>query len=423
MSGGPVTRRARRSIAHVLFARPSLLRPLPEFALEAARAVAAADPELELELLVLLPHPRLAALTDARRRARGAAPWPEGLADALDAVKPRPSLVHFPPMPGRSTEAAAAALATHLLARPAHRRPELIHGSFLDEGGFAATIAARVIGARSLVVAHGSDARAVSGSGSDRNRSDPAERSDAKPGGPRPPWDRHRSDRARRALRDADAVIAVSHELAGRLARLGRRAEVIPFTTPAARFPVWPRPGGPPRLLFVGRIERAKGVDLLLDAVARLDRPELAVDLLGPLRPDLDLDVELLRRGLVGRVRHLAERPNTELAACYAAATALVLPSRAEGLAAVLVEALCSGRPVVTTDVGGSRELVDDRVGAVVPPDDAAALAAALARVLDRAAAGDFEPEALRAHALPFTWDGGGPRLAALSRRVLEHGS
>ncbi|MEO6091288.1 MAG: glycosyltransferase, partial [Umezawaea sp.] len=65
----------------------------------------------------------------------------------------------------------------------------------------------------------------------------------------------------------------------------------------------------------------------------------------------------------------------------YTAADVVVLPSRAEGMALVPIEAMASGRPVVAFDVGGVRQSVGD-TGAVVPPGDTGALAAAIAHRL-----------------------------------------
>jgi glycosyltransferase involved in cell wall biosynthesis len=98
-------------------------------------------------------------------------------------------------------------------------------------------------------------------------------------------------------------------------------------------------------------------------------------------------------RGLVAELPAQArwdERLTTpEVADALDAATALVLPSRSEGLGRVVVEAFCRGRGVVGSRVGGIPDIVKDgRTGILVAPDDAAALADALGRVLsDRALA------------------------------------
>jgi glycosyltransferase involved in cell wall biosynthesis len=93
----------------------------------------------------------------------------------------------------------------------------------------------------------------------------------------------------------------------------------------------------------------------------------------------------------------------------YQAASLLVHPSRSEGLPCVLVEALLSGCPVIATDVGGISELVSAETGALVEPDNAEALAQAIARGLE----GQWSPESLRQRALPFSWQASGPALIA----------
>jgi glycosyltransferase involved in cell wall biosynthesis len=77
-------------------------------------------------------------------------------------------------------------------------------------------------------------------------------------------------------------------------------------------------------------------------------------------------------------------QPATRVAEWMAAADLVTLPSWSEGHPNVLVEALACGRPVVSCPVGGVPEVVDDACGVLVPPRDAAALAAGLRTVLAR---------------------------------------
>lgn len=132
-------------------------------------------------------------------------------------------------------------------------------------------------------------------------------------------------------------------------------------------------------LLFVGRLVPEKNLPLLLDALSRLppaQRPLLWLAGEGPERRRIEADVA--RLGLADGVRLLGERSDTRR--LMQAADLLVLPSREEGLSNVLLEAMGSGLPVIATAVGGSPELIDDRVtGRLLPSDDAAALASTIA--------------------------------------------
>ncbi len=388
----------RTPIAHVIFPRPNAERPVPEFAWAAARALADA-PDLDVTVYVPVPSALARRAHSAMRRARGAEGWPEGFEERLRALEPRPVLVPYLPLPRRSTEAAALALAAQLVRRARGGRPKVIQGSFLDEGGYAAAMVGKALGCPSIAVAHGTDVRVARGESPDGVG---------------------RRRRALEALRAADRVLAVSRELAQSLALLGTRAEVLPFTSRAADFPLAARRSGPPQLLFVGRVGRAKGVDLLLEAFSKLRKKDARLLLVGPMVGDLDVAAAAQQLGVGSRVEWLGEKPHAELPALYAGASCLALPSRAEGLPCVLVEALLSGRPVVATDVGGVAELVDDAVGRLVPPADVHLLAAALDQVLDAEREGRFDPRALRARALPFAWESAGPRLAALTRSLID---
>jgi glycosyltransferase involved in cell wall biosynthesis len=133
----------------------------------------------------------------------------------------------------------------------------------------------------------------------------------------------------------------------------------------------------------VGRLDRAKGFDDLLDAVAALatDRPHVAVALAGqgPLRAALEQRAS--RLGIASRVHFLGYRADVN--EVYAALDVFVLSSVCEALPYVLLEAMAAGLPVVATTVGGVPEVVAaGETGFLVPPQDPPALAAALRPLL-----------------------------------------
>ncbi len=137
--------------------------------------------------------------------------------------------------------------------------------------------------------------------------------------------------------------------------------------------------------LCSARLVPVKGVDLLIDAWSRLPAPApylwIAGD--GPERPALAAQVE--RLALTKTVRFLGWR--NDLPQLMAAADAFVLASRNEGMGRVFVEAMAAGLPVIGTDVGGVREVIEDGVtGLLAPPGNPAALCAAVTRL-----AGDSE--------------------------------
>lgn len=199
---------------------------------------------------------------------------------------------------------------------------------------------------------------------------------------------------ARLSFERADVVGPVSHELAGHLRALAPRAriEVVPNVVDTAAFtpPATARPPGQ-RLLNVAWLAEKKGHRYLLEALT--DIPDATLDVVG----DGELRGELERRtaelGLDGRVRFLGELPKLEVAELMRTADLFVLPSLAENLPVVLIEAQASGLPAVATRVGGVPELVDDDAGTLVDPADAPALAAAIRATLERRSR--FDPDTL----------------------------
>lgn len=144
------------------------------------------------------------------------------------------------------------------------------------------------------------------------------------------------------------------------------------------------REAGPVRLLFVGRVVRQKGLDVLLDALATLP-PGLDYTLTivgdGPIRPALA--EQAARLGLTARVRFSGWVSREAMPEIMRTADVFVFPSRDEGMPNAVLEAMASGVPVVATRISGNEELVaDGETGFLVPTDDAPALAAVLGRLL-----------------------------------------
>lgn len=221
------------------------------------------------------------------------------------------------------------------------------------------------------------------------------------------------------AVARADLAIAVSGAVAEavRRARPGLPVEVVENWGPLALGVVRDRRAEPPRVVSYGRLHANKGFDRLIEAAALLrgrGRPlRLTIGGEGPERSTLEalaarLGEPLECRGWIDPPRFLAE------------ADLFVLSSRVEPFGLVVAEAMAAGVPVVATAIDGPRDiLADGRFGVLAAPDDAAALADAIATALDDPTRAD-RARAARDHALATYGEAAGrARLAAALKRLV----
>lgn len=219
---------------------------------------------------------------------------------------------------------------------------------------------------------------------------------------------------ARRDFSRADAVVCVSEGLAhdlrenfdvdpGRLHTIYNPAYRAGFVDAAAD-PLdhpWLQHEGRPVILAAGRLHHVKGFDDLLDAFARLrERVDARLLILGEGKDRPALEARVAALGLGAHVQLPGRVPT--LAPWMARADLFVLSSRREGLPAVLIEALSVGMNVVATRCPSGPEeiLADGRWGRLVPVNDVAALAEAMAQALQHPPA---DRDALRARAAEFS--------------------
>ncbi|MFN3723550.1 MAG: glycosyltransferase family 4 protein [Paracoccaceae bacterium] len=141
-----------------------------------------------------------------------------------------------------------------------------------------------------------------------------------------------------------------------------------------------PMPEGGPHLVAIGRLSEQKGFALLIDAVARAvpSLPGLHLTLVGDgdLRPQIE--AEVARHDLSRHVTLTGWLDEVQVRAALSAAQVLVVPSFAEGLPVVIMEAMAAGRPVIATAIAGVPELVTPDVGWLVPAGSAGDLAQAM---------------------------------------------
>jgi len=140
----------------------------------------------------------------------------------------------------------------------------------------------------------------------------------------------------------------------------------------------------PARLLFVGRVVRQKGLDILLPALAALTPGRgFHLDVVGDGSEVKELKALAERLGIGDKVSFLGWRDRDALPGLYARSDVFVFPSRDEGMPNAVLEAMASSLPVVATDIAGNQELVRHGVtGLLTPCEDAPALASALDSLL-----------------------------------------
>ena len=139
------------------------------------------------------------------------------------------------------------------------------------------------------------------------------------------------------------------------------------------------------RVLFVGRLDPVKGVPLLLDAFAQVlaAHPQAVLTIVGDGGARPAAEAQAARLGLGDAVTFAGFRSQDEVAALLSNADMLVLPSFAEGVPVVLMEAMASRIPVIASRVAGVPELVADGVsGYLIPPGDVATLAARILQLM-----------------------------------------
>lgn len=310
------------------------------------------------------------AWTDELRARRGGAPpLPVGRRLTHDGLSVEHPRYIFPPKVARGWYGHFYLASVKKAFRRAVRefRPDLVFATWAYPDGWAAVRLGHAAGLPVVLQVHGSDILLLGEYAAKKRRT--AE-----------------------AVRAADGIVAVSHDIARHLAELGAdsakvrvihngvdRAEFSPGDKDCERAALG-LPSGERVLLFVGNLVPVKAIDVLLracaDPILATVRPRLLVVGEGPLRQSLErLAGEL---GIADRVRFAGSLPQSELARWYRAADVFVLPSHSEGVPNVLLEASACGTPWVASRVGGIPEIAHLGVSRLVTPNSPAELAAAI---------------------------------------------
>lgn len=245
-----------------------------------------------------------------------------------------------------------------------------------------------------------------------------------------------RIDAEARVVACSDVITASGAAEAAQLVELyaadPARIEIVPPGVDRAFFSPGPRrgarraldlPPADPVLLFVGRVQPLKGLDVAIEALADVRRSHPTARLVvvgGPSGPDGEIEaarcVALARNlGVADVLRWVPAQPHHALSTYYRAADVLVMPSRSESFGLVALEAAACGVPVVAADVGGLRTIVvDGRTGRLIDTRDPGAYAAAVIDLLDDPVTAMQMGDRAAERARGFTW----PTAAARLRRV-----
>jgi teichuronic acid biosynthesis glycosyltransferase TuaC len=251
-------------------------------------------------------------------------------------------------------------------------KPDVILSYIVYPDGFAAVRVAKRLGVPAVITAIGSDLNRISGSLVKRM--------------------------TRYVLRKAAGVVTVSRDLLTTARRLGApqsRSVAILNGCDTNKFRPRDRfqarealdlPLSQEMVLYVGRLDVRKGLVELIEAFAILKKRRRGVRcyIVGEGADRIVLNEAVERCHLQSSVTFVPSCTTERVATWIAASDLLTLPSYKEGCPNVILEALCSGRPVVATNVGGIPELMDDKSGKLIPPRAVDLLASALEDVVSK---------------------------------------
>ncbi|BAK67646.1 putative glycosyltransferase [Sphingobium sp. SYK-6] len=369
---------------------PDATRPNFGVFVERQTCALASRPGVDVTVLAPLGLPPWPVSLHAAYRARRALPAEEQW-QGLTVHRPRFPIV--PAIGGRWHPALMTRAILPLVRRLHAARPfDVIDASFFFPDGPVARRLSRQLGIPYSVKARGADIHH---------------------------WGRDPATAAmvREAGRDAAGLLAVSAAMKADMVALGMepdRIRVHYTGVDQARFTLADRASAKaahglsgPVVTVLGALIPRKGQALVIEALAGLADVTLLLIGDGPDRAALSTLAG--RLGMAARVRFLGSVPHGDLPGWLAASDIMALPSASEGLANAWVEALACGVPLVISEAGGARELLDRPEAGRIVPREPEAIRQAIASLL----ATPPDPAAVRATAERFSWDANGAALEA----------
>ncbi len=193
----------------------------------------------------------------------------------------------------------------------------------------------------------------------------------------------------------ADLIVVETPEIEKKATRLYKRSKLclLPNGVPVSRFEQLKKdyalelsPLKVPYILCPRRVCHEKGIDLLIESFALVSAqiPDWNIEIVGPVWDEnyYEYCQQLVQKhGLMDRVHFHSEKKGTDLYRFYNFSDFCVLPSRKEGLANILPEAMYFGNPVVAFDIGQTRSMINDDTGILVPAGDTNGFADAILKL------------------------------------------
>ncbi|MFC1965907.1 glycosyltransferase [Chloroflexota bacterium] len=230
--------------------------------------------------------------------------------------------------------------------------------------------------------------------------------------------------KARFAMRRAQMILPVSNALKEAIEAydVDNKFQVVPNTINAEIFYSSfhrNQSGNKKRILMVGNLVSIKGICYLLQALAQIKRKreDFVLDIVGDGAKRVEYE-ELAKELELGDAVHFhGYKLKEEVSEFMRACQFLVLPSLCETFGAVIIEALATGKPVVASDVGGIKEIINEDLGILVPPGDVTELQRGIEFMLDNYV--NYSPQKLSAHAKgKFAYESVGQLLHTIYQKV-----
>ena len=225
--------------------------------------------------------------------------------------------------------------------------------------------------------------------------------------------------------RKADFCLAASQAIKKNFESVGvDKVEVIPNGIDLKRFENLQRkPHSGFVVMTIARLEKVKGVEYLIRALATpaLRRSAgIRLSVIGDGSERKNLERLVAKLGLTEKVKFLGEVPNQKIPEHLAGADCFVLPSLKEGFGIAVLEAWAAGLPVIGSNVGGIKELIEDgKTGILVEPGDPEAIAKAILKIYKQSEAGPIRNNLAMARLFRYDWGEIGERVFKVYQKCL----